>query len=201
VDRGLPALIGVIGSPGEALGLIGLRGSEDREPAADAVAQVIRQAVRRHVGWPEEVVVAAGPAVAHWEELAEALRRTSDAAAAAREAPARPWHDAATPTLDTLLHSLRNSGQLREFAAQRLAPLLEHDRRRAAKLLPTLEALSAQNWRRSDAARALHLNRQALYARIARIERLLRVDLSEPESRLSLEVALRVQRQLDGGRS
>jgi purine catabolism regulator len=197
---GLPVLIGSIGTPGDALALLGLEAATDRTRAAGAAAEIARHAVRRHIGSPDLVVVAAGPAVDGWDQLAAAFRRAINTAAAARDAPPRAWHDAATPTLDGLLHTLRNNPQLREFAAQRLAPLLEHDRRRASKLLPTLEALSARNWRRTDAARLLHLNRQALYARIERIERLLDTELNDPESRLALELALRVHRQTAGER-
>jgi DNA-binding NtrC family response regulator len=93
--------------------------------------------------------------------VAQSPRALDDPAAAARDAPPRAWHDAATPTL---------------------------------------EALSARNWRRTDAARLLHLNRQALYARIERIERLLDTELNDPESRLALELALRVHRQTAGER-
>lgn len=77
---------------------------------------------------------------------------------------------------------------------RRLGPLIEHDRRRRHALLPTLEALCANAGRKAETARALHLNRQALYHRIERIERLLGVDLSDPAELLTLHLAVEARR-------
>lgn len=79
---------------------------------------------------------------------------------------------------------------------RRLGPLLAHDRRRRHALLPTLEALCANGGHKAQTARVLHLNRQALYHRLERIERLLGVDLDEPRELLTLHLAVEARRFL-----
>jgi purine catabolism regulator len=83
-----------------------------------------------------------------------------------------------------------------QFVDQRLGALLEHDRLRAAKLLPTLEALCAHHWRKAETARALNLDRRSLYPRLERLQRVLDADLDDRDTRLGLELALRVWRLL-----
>jgi purine catabolism regulator len=56
--------------------------------------------------------------------------------------------------------------------------------------LPTLEALLANGGAKAETARTLHLNRQALYHRLTRIEQLLGADLSDADQLLTLHVAL-----------
>jgi purine catabolism regulator len=60
-----------------------------------------------------------------------------------------------------------------------------------ASLRATLEVLCARGGHKAQAARELHLHRQALYHRISRIESLLGVDLSDPTRLTTLSVALR----------
>jgi purine catabolism regulator len=76
--------------------------------------------------------------------------------------------------------------------------VIEHDGVRAAVLLPTLEALCEHHWHKARAARALHIQRQSLYARMARLTRVLGADLDDPETRLGLELAVRALRVVEG---
>ena len=98
------------------------------------------------------------------------------------------------PDLHRLFWALREHDELQRFAHRRLGPLLEHDRRRKAKLLPTLEAYLAHGGRKAETARALHLERQSLYHRLGRIQELLDEDLDDEDVRLGLHVALRALR-------
>jgi purine catabolism regulator len=59
--------------------------------------------------------------------------------------------------------------------------------------VPTLQALCAHGGHKAETARTRHLNRQALYNRLARIEELLGVDLSDPDQLLTLQLALRAR--------
>jgi sugar diacid utilization regulator len=144
--------------------------------------------------------VAVGGAVRDWEDAARALQDAADTAASVRENRERPWHDASEPDVDRLLWVLRDSPDLRRFAERRLAPLLDHDVRRKNKLLPTLDALCEHNWQKAAAARALHLQRQALYHRVERIARLLAADLEDPRTRFGLDLAVRAHRNATRGR-
>jgi purine catabolism regulator len=74
--------------------------------------------------------------------------------------------------------------------------LLEYDRGHRRKLLPTLEALAAHDGRKAATARALNMNRQALYARIERIEEIIGCDLSAGGTIAAIDLAIRAHRHL-----
>jgi len=195
-SRKIPILIGAGSAARDALVVLGLSGASRRRELADIAARSIRAASVRAEGGAAPAI-AVGRAVVTWAELAPALREAADTAALARSAPPRDWHDAATPDIGRLLWRLGGNADLREFVDQRLAPLVEHDRRRSSKLLPTLEALLEHEGRKAETARALHLERQSLYHRIGRIEALLDADLHDPDVRLGLHLALRARRHLE----
>jgi len=194
-DRRLPALAGarVGDATAQLLALVGVR-SEARAEAAGTAAGALHAAVARHFGRSKRAVVVAGPLARGWGEAGAALRTTADAAEAAVRVPERPWHDAAAADLERLLAALRDDRALGGFVARRLGPLVEHDARRRNKLLPTLEAFCAHGGHKSETARALHLGRQALYYRLARIEELLGADLDDEDTRLGVHLAIRATR-------
>jgi PucR family transcriptional regulator, purine catabolism regulatory protein len=193
---GLPSLIGTRVADGDTLIVLGISNVRRRIDEVERAVAELRAAVERQLGSADLVVIAAGEAVTDWDALPAALREAAETAALARTAPARPWHDATQPDVDRLLWGMRNEVRLREFARRRLAPIAAHDHRRASKLQPTLEALCAHGWSKSETARALNLNRQSLYPRLQRIERLLAVDLEDPVARLGIELAVRVSSDL-----
>jgi purine catabolism regulator len=197
---GLSALLGDRPREGDLLILVAIRDATDRAWLADRLARVIHAAVEHALGGGHAAAVAVAAAARGWGDAARALQDAADAAAAARQGgPSRPWHDAGEADIDRLLWVLRDSPDLRRFTERRLAPLLDHDARRKNKLLPTLQALCEHGWQKAPAARALHLQRQALYHRIERIERLLSADLSDPRTRLGLELAVRARRHAGAG--
>ncbi len=191
-SRSIPVLLGsrVVGE--HTLIVLGGAAASRRASTIELAVEALRRGIAQHADSADSAVIAVGPCVEGWEQLADGLRRAIDVANVAVDGPPRPWYDASAPSLDTLMLRLRSDERLQEFAATRLAPLLEHDRRRAATLMPTLRALAGQGWRKSDAARALNLNRQSLYPRLERIEELLGVDLESQDDRLALELALRI---------
>ncbi|WP_238454026.1 helix-turn-helix domain-containing protein, partial [Micromonospora sp. ATA51] len=74
---------------------------------------------------------------------------------------------------------------------QLLGALLAYDARHPREqLLGTLRAYLEQGRNKSAAAAAAHLSRPAFYERLARIGRILDVDLDSVEACLSLHVAL-----------
>jgi purine catabolism regulator len=172
---------GVIAAPADGL---------SRREAVDTVVTIVRDAALRNVGSRDCVTVAAAAIVNDWKDLAVQLER---AFRTVREAPRQhdlPWHDATIPDVRRLLSALQHEPALRDFVTQVLGPVVEHDARYAAQLMPTLEAVSAQQWNKAEAARVLGVNRQTLYPRLARIERLLRLDLDAPDARLALDIAV-----------
>jgi purine catabolism regulator len=187
-DRGLPAVVGRRTTTTTVLALLALRDGEARAATADLVAEALRVALGRRLG-PGAVTVAVGRAAAAADCGAE-LHRTEESAASATSLPDRAWHDVSSLELRRLLWSRRDEADLADLVQRVLGPLLAHDRQRKLVLLPTLEALLANGRRKAETARALHLNRQALYHRLTRIEQLLGIDLSDADQLLTLHVAL-----------
>lgn len=196
--RRVPAIAGIRGRQREFLVVLALRGEEGRVKLADLAAALVSQSCARHLGQRDAALVCVGSAARSWGALAEGLRVAAEALAGAAHAKPRSWHDATRPDLDGLLWSLRDRPEVRRFAEGRLAPLFEHDRRRRAKLLPTLDAYCEHGGRKAETARALQIERQSLYHRLTRIEELLGADLSDGETLLSLHLALRAREQVVG---
>lgn len=195
--RGAAALVGQRERPGQLLALVALHDAAERDRAADLAAAALRTAAARRLG-EATLSVAVGRA-AGWETAGPELRLAADGAAsvgAGGFGATAPWHDARALELQRLLWRWRADPELAALVDRRLGPLLAHDRRRRHALLPTLEALCANGGHKAQTARVLHLNRQALYHRLERIERLLGVDLDEPRELLTLHLAVEARRFL-----
>jgi purine catabolism regulator len=194
--RATPILCGGPGDDGPLLALAALgRGprsgdaARERGATADRVAEVIARTWSRRRPGTRTVLAIDGPV--GWEDAGPALRIAQQTAAAATPLAERPWHDARETELERLLWAIGDERVLREFVQRNLGPLLAHDRARKLALLGTLEVLCAHGGHKAEAARELHLHRQALYHRIARIEALLGVDLSDASRLATVHVALR----------
>ena len=86
--------------------------------------------------------------------------------------------------------------RLLEFARRHLGPLADHDRKRNGELVETLRAYLEEGEQQA-AARRLKVHPNTLRYRLDRIAEVADMDLSDPETRLNLAVALRVQGLLD----
>ncbi|GGZ19306.1 PucR family transcriptional regulator [Streptomyces nitrosporeus] len=193
---GTPVLLGVRPAEGKVLVLLALRPGADRTAQAGRAAAALRAGVERagleRAGGRAPVVVAG--ATGGWESVGAGLRHAAEAARAAQGLPERPWHDARRLDVDLLLWRLRDHPDLAAFVDRTIGPLLAHDRTSRPALLPTLEAYVAHTGRKAETARGLHLNRQTLYNRLARIGELLGTDLDDPQTVLALSLALRARR-------
>jgi len=89
-----------------------------------------------------------------------------------------------------LLWWLREHPRLHEFTEAQLRPLLTLPEPRGSRALSTLRAFVTAGYSMTAFAKALNLSRPAAYSRLATIERLLGADLSDPETRLSLHLAV-----------
>ncbi|WP_175408925.1 CdaR family transcriptional regulator, partial [Streptomyces sp. TRM64462] len=126
------------------------------------------------------------------------LRHAAETATAAQGLPDRPWHDARRLDIDLLLWRLHRHDDtaLAAFVDRAIGPLRAHDATSRPPLLPTLETYLAHAGRKAETARELHLNRQTLYNRLARIADLLGTDLDDPQTVLALSLALRARRHV-----
>ncbi|MCM3301663.1 PucR family transcriptional regulator [Streptomyces pseudogriseolus] len=195
---GVPVLLGVRPVEGRVPLLLALRTEKDRPSVADRVAAALRAGVERAGmlrpgGRPPVVVV--GPA-GDWAAVPTGLRHAVETATAAQGLPERPWYDARRLDIDLLLWRLRDHPDLADFVDRAIGPVLAHDRRSRPALLPTLETYLAHAGRKAETARELHLNRQTLYNRLARIGELLGTDLDDPQTVLTLSLALRARRHV-----
>lgn len=155
---------------------------------ADA-SRVVADGVGRSVGG---VIVAAGSGVGSLREARRSLIEARQIAEAARrDRRDLPIFRLPHVGLAGLLHLLRDEPRLQTFVERELGALLEYDARHPReRLLDTLRAYLEQGRNKSAGAAAAHLSRPAFYERLARIARILDVDLDSVEACLSLHVAL-----------
>lgn len=195
---GVPVLLGVRPVEGRVPLLLGLRAESERSTVADRVAAALRAGVERagmqRPGAQPPVVVVG--VAGGWAAASAGLRHAAETATAAQGLSDRPWYDARRLDIDLLLWRLREHPDLAAFVDRAIGPLRDHDRRSKPPLLPTLETYLAHAGRKAETARELHLNRQTLYNRLARIGELLGTDLDDPQTVLALSLALRARRHV-----
>ncbi len=143
-------------------------------------------------GAPGALIVAAGSGVGSLREARRSLVEARQIAEAARrDRRDLPIFRLPHVGLAGLLHLLRDEPRLQTFVERELGALLEYDARHPReRLLDTLRAYLEQGRNKSAGAVAAHLSRPAFYERLARIARILDVDLDSVEATLSLHVAL-----------
>lgn len=180
----------------ELLAVIGLTSEADRNRSLDVVSELIRDACESRLGDRDAVIICAGAESDSWSGLAGAIKALAEALPAARDLPVRTWHDFGMPSLERLLWSLRDDGELARFVSGRLGALVNPEGRRRDRLLETLETYCRHAGRKTETARALGIERQSLYHRLARIEDLLNVDLSDGGTLTELHFALRARRAI-----
>ncbi len=128
----------------------------------------------------------AGPADAR-RTLVEAAQVAAAALAGNAE---RVVHRLDDVRLRGLLHLLAGDERITAFAARELGPLLGRDAAQGSRLVQALRHYCEHGGNKSAAAAAAHTSRTAYYQQLARIEQVLGVRLEDPESMLSLYVAL-----------
>ncbi|NUK11736.1 PucR family transcriptional regulator [Streptomyces lunaelactis] len=195
---GVPVLLGVRPVEGRVPLLLGLRSESERTAVADRVAAALRAGVERagleRAGAHPPVVVVG--MAGGWAAASAGLRHAAETATAAQGLSELPWYDARRLDTDLLLWRLRDHPDLAAFVDRAIGPLRDHDRTSRPALLPTLETYLTHAGRKAETARELHLNRQTLYNRLARISELLGTDLDDPQTVLALSLALRARRLL-----
>jgi purine catabolism regulator len=81
--------------------------------------------------------------------------------------------------------------ELATYVEDELGALLDHDAKTKSVLLPTLRAFLEVSGTRSAAAGQLRVQRRSLYYRLERIEKILGLDLGEPDVRSRLHLAVK----------
>lgn len=91
-----------------------------------------------------------------------------------------------------VLSDLRDRDELQRFYQEMLGDLLAYDRAHGTDLVHTLQVLFEQNTNISQTARALYVHRNTLNYRLQRIAAIASLDLNDAETRLALQLALRI---------
>lgn len=145
------------------------------------------------------VIVAAGTTVGEPASARRSLAEAEQVAAAAPVAAGEPaCHRLHDVHIRGLLHLLGQDDRLTAFSDRELAAVRRYDADHGTSLLSVLRGFLTAGANKAAAASALHLSRPALYERLARLEHILGVDLSDPEVVTSLHVALLVADATDG---
>lgn len=106
----------------------------------------------------------------------------------------KPFYRATDVRLRGLLALLRNDPRVQQFVESELEGLLRAEAQGRGGHLELLARYLESGGNKAAMARSGYLSRPTLYARLARLEELLGVDLDDPESRTSLHVALLLHR-------
>jgi purine catabolism regulator len=184
----VPALVGVVDDT-SVRALIAVDRT-DVTPVLRRLARGIHHAVEPN---PRAlpVVVAVGTTVSAVVDARRTLVEAAHVAQAALRTNAdRDYHRLDDVRLRGLLHLLRDDERLTAFAERELGPLLARDARSGSRLVDALRHYCEHGGNKSAAATSAHLSRTAYYQQLARIEQVLGVSLEDPESMLSLYVAL-----------
>ncbi len=171
------------------------------ETTLTAVCAAVLTEIRR-VDGVDRAVVGVG---ADSASLLDTSRQLAHAAAVAevalsmRGVTSRIFFRSADIRLRGLLSLIRDEPGVQSFAETELSALLRYDIRHAADLTGTLRRFLDLAGNKTELAKALNISRPTLYDRLARIERILAVDLDDGESRTSLHTALLVRELTAGG--
>jgi purine catabolism regulator len=167
------------------------------EATNDAAATALVEAVRAETSEAlPEIGVSAGLArpVAHPREFPAAQRMALQALAVGQSllGGGRTVHYGQLGIERLLLHLLGNP-ELEQFALDVLGGLLSYDAQHRGELVRTLEVFLSCNGNHVRAAQELHLHRNTLLYRLDRAREILGRDLEDAETRLALQVALRLR--------
>lgn len=161
-------------------------------------ARIWAQRARARSGIGEHLAIGIGRAA----ERVRDVQRSFEEAEHALELASGHWSGDAVVAYDDLgvyrlLVPMRESRELALFYADTIGVLVEHERTRRSRLVPTLRALLNQNGNVSRTAEVLGIHRNTLLQRIERIEAITGMNLDEPDSRLNLQLGLKISVMLD----
>jgi purine catabolism regulator len=177
------ALVGIVDDT-SVRALLSLTPQADAESVLRRLAKEIHQA-------PRPMVLAVGTTVGTVAQARRSLIEAAHVAQAALRSPGtKPFHRLDDVRLRGLLHLLADDDRVAAFADRELTALLARDAGHGSRLVDTLRHYCEHGGNKSAAATAAHMSRTAYYQQLARIEQILGVSLDDPESVLSLHVAL-----------
>jgi len=79
-----------------------------------------------------------------------------------------------------------------KFITNIVKPLIEYDKKKDSNLLETLEAYFKYNGNIKQISQKLYIHYNTALYRVEQIQKLLNVDLNNPDDRLNVEIALKL---------
>jgi purine catabolism regulator len=190
-----PVVAGVVGQQVVVLAPGGPR------PHPGRVREMLEDAqARLHIVLPRaQVLVAAAPPTL---DLAEAGAAVGRARETVRLGLGYGIHAGVLMARDMGVQRLLSTGvepeRLAAFVREQLGLLIDHDRTHESDLVRTLDAYLASGLSKSGCAELLGIRRQTLYARLARIERVLGISLADAGHLVETGLALTAWRMRTG---
>jgi PucR family transcriptional regulator, purine catabolism regulatory protein len=186
---------------GEIAALLALnngRGNADK--ALGILGKRLRRDIERVDGATHSVCAVGQSA----DEITDAIRGMGEAAHIAEVAIAmrgspRPFFRAADVRLRGLVALLRDDPRVQQFAEMELKSLLASDIAGEISDMDVLREYLFLAGNKAALAQRLHMSRPTLYRRLAAIEQILGADLGDPESMMSLYVAMLIRDASRGG--
>lgn len=170
--------------------LVSLRPDVDLSTVLASFARALHKGIARSAR-PHTPIVGVGSPVTDVREarrsLAEADYVSSASFASRRQ---KPYYQLTDVRVRGLIHALRDDNRLQNFVELELAPLIEFDFDHGTDHIGTLSTYLDQGHNKTQTAGKLHLSRPALYDRLELIGNVLDADLDDPETCLSLHVAI-----------
>ncbi|MEO9326380.1 PucR family transcriptional regulator [Gordonia aurantiaca] len=171
--------------------VLSLPPARNTEQVLTEVCTAIRSSLRRVDGITGVTIGVASDST-RLVDAARGLAESSHVAEAALSLPAgdKAFHRTTDVRLRGLIAVIRSDPRVQAFAETELRGLLEHHARHDDDLLETLRRFIEVGGNKAELAKAMDLARPTVYARLARIERILGLPLDDAESRTSLHAAL-----------
>lgn len=177
---------------------VGVLLSWPRRADVDAATEEWAAEVRRMLQGARTAVFAAGSQATDMGAARRSLLEARQVVAAAAHRPVQlgGCHRLADVGLRGLLALLRTDARLQTFVERQLGAVLSHDSAQGTDLLAVLQAFFDAGGTKSAAAGRMHMSRTAYYERLDRLQRLLGVDLSDPDTQVSLHAALLAREEI-----
>jgi purine catabolism regulator len=191
-EAGVRALVGALPDKqvGVLLTLEDASGPSAREETLNRISAHIHDAAtsgRSDIA----MIVGVGSTVTDLDDVAQSFAEASYVAEAASGSPVtKSYYELSDIQLRGLMRILGDDTRVQAFVERMLGRLIDHDIRRNTELLRCLRVFLANGGNKSATAAGAHMSRQALYQRLAVIERILGMDLESAETRTSLHAAI-----------
>jgi len=182
---------------GEEIRIFYLPEADNETREARRLAEMIIEEGKRE--YPNShIALGIGPVAYNLRQWRASYMDAAAAADFARLTNARRPLDAREIGVYRFLSAPGNREALRTLRDDILGELLEYDQKQGGDLLLTLEGFFNANGHLSQTAENLHIHRNTLQYRLNRIGELTRLDMSQPDTRLAIQLAVKAKRLLDG---